>query len=80
MLAYTPSQFLELLKTIHCMSLSEFEAVFPDLTPGDTVLFSADYLNMKRDIFSWAVKLEQFKLDKICDAAAKKMVLYELTR
>lgn len=70
---YTPGQFIELLKVLHCMSLDEFCDMFErniECDPGDYI--SGKYLDMKNDMFEWLCQLDSGNQRLVFDYAAKK--------
>lgn len=78
---YTPGQFVELLKILHCMSQRDFFEMFDRELDNDPGRYLEDkYLLMKKDMFRWLCELDSGNQRLVFDYAAKKYEWYVLKR
>ena len=76
---YTTTEYIELLKILHCLSLAEFYDMMDrdaDQDPGDYVL--GKFKHMSRDIFEWLCELDSSNQRRVFEYAEKKQIIYAL--
>lgn len=79
--SYTPLQFREAMKVLHCLSVEEFYEMMGrnlDQDPGDYIY--GKWQDMKNSIFNWMCALDEENLNLVFKYAEKKRIWYELKR
>lgn len=85
-LSYSPREYIDLQKIIHCLSFDEFSEMYNSGHDGDPRLsHRQEYLSdkfdaMKRDLFHWVCELDSINQRKVFDFAAKKAIIYALKK
>jgi len=80
----TPSQFIELLKVLHCLSFDQFAEMMGRNVEDDDHNFDGyltdKFANLKNDVFRWLCELDSGNQRRVFDYAAKKAEWYALKR
>lgn len=78
----TPTQFIELLKVLHCLSFDEFKEMMgraiDDSDPGGYL--TDKFATMKNDVFRWLCELDSGNQRRAFEFAEKKAMWQKLKR
>jgi hypothetical protein len=81
MAEYTPKQFVEMCKVLHCMSLVDFCEMYDRTVETDPGGYAHNkYTIMKKDLFLYLCELDSSNLRHVFDFCAKKYEMHLLKR